>query len=137
LDRLEILQPGHVETLRQRVKVLSALGRTLEVLKALAAMKTRTADVDYLLGEIGTQMPAALELFNTHLAAGKIEIAEEYIAALAALLPGNVAILNAALACNATLGREDHVQKYLLASHALYPAGGAAQTAQHVSVASP
>jgi FkbM family methyltransferase len=137
LDRLEILQPGHVETLRQRVSILSIQGRTLEVLKALAAMKTRTADVGYLLGEIGTQMPAALELFNTNLAAGKVEAAEEYIAALAALLPGNAAILNAALACNATLGREDHVQKYLSAAHALNAVNGAAQAAQHLSAASP
>jgi tetratricopeptide (TPR) repeat protein len=133
LDRLEILQPGHVETLRQRVKILGALGRTLEVLKALATMKTRTADVDYLLGEIGTQMPAALELFNTNLAAGKIEIAEEYVAALAALLPGNAAILNAAMACNATLGREDHVQKYLSAARALSPENGVARAAQFAS----
>jgi hypothetical protein len=125
LDRLEILQPGHVETLRQRVEVLSTSGRTLETLKALATMKTRTADMDYLLGEISAQMPAALELFNT-LAAGKVEAAEEYIAALAALLPGNAAIVNAALACNATLGRQDHVQKYLSAARALNPEIGAA-----------
>jgi len=133
LDRLEILQPGHVETLRQRVNILRIQGRTLEVLKALAAMKTRRADVGYLLGEIGAQMPAALELFNTNLAAGKIEVAEEYIAALAALLPGNAAILNAALACNAKLGREDHVRKYLSAAHALNAVSGAAQAAQHLS----
>jgi hypothetical protein len=119
------------------VSILGIQGRTLEVLKALAAMKSRTADVGYLLGEIGTQMPAALELFNTNLAAGKVETAEEYIAALAALLPGNAAILNAALACNATLGREDHVQKYLSAAHALNAASGAAQAAQHLSAASP
>jgi len=126
LDRLETLQPGHVETLRQRVAILRTQGRTLEVLKALAAMKTRTADVGYLLGEIGAQMPAALELFNSNLAAGKVEVAEEYIAALAALLPGNAAILNAALACNAKLGREDHVQKYLSATHALNAVNSAA-----------
>jgi FkbM family methyltransferase len=135
LDRLEILQPGHVETLRQRVSVLSILGRTLEVLRALVVMKTRTADIEYLLGEIGAQIPAALELFNTNLAAGKIEVAEEYIAALAALLPGNAAILNAALACNATLGRDDHVQKYLSAAHALNAASDAASAVQHASAA--
>lgn len=129
LDRLEILQPGHVETLRRRVAVLSAMGRTLEVLETLAVMKTRTMDVDYLLNEIDAQMPAALELFNANVAAGKIEVAEEYIAALAALLPGNAAILNAALACNAALGREDHVQQYMLATRAL-------QTTQHASAAS-
>ena len=133
LDRLEILQPGRVETLRQRVEVLSIMGRTLEVLQALTAMKTRTADVEYMLGAIGAQMPAALELFNANLAAGKVEVAEEYIAALAALLPGNAAILNAAVACNATLGRDDHVQKYLSAAHALNAASG--PTAQHASAA--
>ncbi|MGZ5926902.1 MAG: FkbM family methyltransferase [Rhizomicrobium sp.] len=131
LDRLEILQPGHVETLRQRVSILRGQGRTLEALQALAAMKARTGDVAYLLDEIGAQMPAALELFNTNLAAGKVEAAEEYIAALAALLPGNAAIVNAALACNAKLGREEHVQKYLSAAHALNAANGAARPAQH------
>lgn len=134
LDRVEILQPGHLETQRQRVQVLNSQGRTLDVLKALADMKSRTADLDYLLGAINAQMPAALELFNTNLAAGKIAIAEEYVAALATLLPGNAAILNAAVACNATLGREDHAQKYLAAARALNHGGGAAQ---HASAASP
>jgi len=96
----------------------------------LTAMKTRTADSDYLLGEIGAQIPAALELFNAHMAAGKIDLAEEYIASLAALLPGNAAIVNAALTCNATLGREDHVQQYALAARAL-------QAARPASAASP
>ena len=134
LDRVEVLQPGHLETQRQRVQVLNSLGRTLDVLKALADMKSRTADLDYLLGAINAQMPAALELFNTNLAAGKIAIAEEYVAALAMLLPGNAAILNAAVACNATLGRDDHAQKYLAAARALNHGGGAAQ---HASAASP
>lgn len=121
LDRLEILQPGHLETVKQRVEVLSFSGQTLEALKALAVMKTRTTDVDYLLAEIGAQMPAALELFNANLAAGKVESAEEYVAALAALLPGNAAIINAALACNLSLGRQDQAQKYQAILRALDP----------------
>jgi FkbM family methyltransferase len=131
LNRLEILQPGHVGSLKQRVRVLDTLGRTLEVLEALAVMKTCAVDVEYLLGEIRSQMPATLERFNMHLAAGEIELAEKYIAALAVLLPGNAAILNAVLSCNAALDRQEHVRKYSSALLALGSENSAAQPAQH------
>lgn len=127
LDRVEILQPGQAETIRRRVEVLASADRILEALQALTVMKARTDDVDYLLAEIGERMPAALERFNSHLAAGDMAGAEPYIAALAALLPGNAAIVNAALACNVNLGREDHVQKYLALARALSPENLGAQ----------
>jgi FkbM family methyltransferase len=119
LDRLESLQPGHVETLKQRVKVLGALGQTLEALQALAALKTSAVNVEDLLSEIRNQMPATLERFNRHLAAGEVELAERYVAALAALIPGNTAILDAALSCNLALGRKQHVNQYASALLAL------------------
>ena len=115
LNHLEMLEPGHMETHGQRVRVLSALGRTSEVLDALATLKACAVDPEYLLDEIRAQIPATLERFNAHLAAGEIAQAETYIAALAALLPGNVAILNAALSCNSALGRQERVQEYSLA----------------------
>jgi FkbM family methyltransferase len=137
LNRLESLQPGHMETQKQRVRVLSTLGRTLEVLEALAVMKARAVDVEHLLGEIRTQMPATLECFNMHLAAGEIELAEKYIAGLATLLPGNAAILNAALSCNTALGRQEHVQKYMSALLAIDSESSVEQTARHKSAAPP
>ncbi len=135
LNHLEILEPRHMEILKQRVRVLRALGRTFEALDALAIMKAGAVDPEYLLDEIRAQIPATLECFNVHLAAGEIAQAETYIAALAALLPGNVAILNAALSCNSALGRHEHVQKYRSALLALDSKDSAA--GQHKSAASP
>ena len=137
LNRLEALQPGHVETLKQRAKVLGTLGRTLEMLEVLTVLKARAVDVNYLLGEIIAQMPAALEGFNRHLAAGELEIAEKYIAALAALLPGNAAIQNAAMSCNAALGRSVQVQNYNFALLAIEPNHTPSQIAGHTSAAAP
>jgi FkbM family methyltransferase len=135
LNCLERFEPGHVDTLKQRAAILGASGRTLEALKTLAVIKTRVVDVEYLLAEIRTQMPAALERFNAHLAAGEVEQAERYVAALAALLPGNVAILNAALSCNGALGRQEQVQKYTSALHAIDSSNTPAQVAEHSSAA--
>ena len=129
LNRLDALQPGHVETLKQRATVLGTLGCTLEMLEALVVLKARGIGADYLLGEIVPQMPAALEGFNRHLAAGELEAAEKYIAALAALLPGNPAILNAAASCNAALGRQDQAQKYAAALQGIVSNDTPAQTA--------
>jgi hypothetical protein len=113
LNCLERFEPGHVDTLKQRAAILGASGRTLEALKTLAVIKTRVVDVEYLLAEIRTQMPAAL----------------------AALLPGNVAILNAALSCNGALGRQEQVQKYTSALHAIDSSNTPAQVAEHSSAA--
>jgi FkbM family methyltransferase len=124
LDHLGTLQSGDLETLRLRVKVLAALGETLEVLHVLAALKARAGNVEELLGEIRGQMPTTLARFNALLAAGEIESAEKHVAALAALLPGNAAILDCAMTCNQALGREPQAQTYAAALRAL----GATQT---------
>jgi FkbM family methyltransferase len=127
LNCLETLQPGDMETQRQRVHVLSGLGHALEALEALAELKMRTVDMEDLLDEIRHQMPATLERFNMHLADGAIDSAEKYIAALAALLPGNVAILDSALSCNLALGRQQQIQKYAAALLALDSEHGVAR----------
>jgi FkbM family methyltransferase len=137
LNCLERLEPGHVDTLKQRAAILGTLGRTLEALEALTAIKGRVVDAEYLLAEIRTQMPATLECFNAHLAGGEVEQAERYIAALAALLPGNAAILNAALSCNVALGRQEQVQKYASALLAINLNDAPAQIAGHSSAAAP
>jgi len=121
LDRLEIHRPGDVETLRMRVKVLGKLGRTVEALEALATLKTSALNLEDLLDEIRGQLPAALESFNTHIAAGEIERAEKYVAALAALIPGNTTILDSALSCSLALGRTLDARKYASALLTLQP----------------
>lgn len=129
LDRLATLQPGSLETLRQRVKVLGKLGRTLEALEALAVLKASALNVEDLLDDIRSQLPATVDSFNAHLAAGQIELAEKYIAALAALIPGNAAILNSALSCNLALGRTLNARKYASALFALDPRHASAPVA--------
>jgi hypothetical protein len=62
---------------------------------------------------------------NAHIAAGELADAERYAAALAALLPGSVEILNSALAANLALGRREKAAHYL----ALLQRLGAAQAA--------
>ena len=121
LNHLVSIEPGHVETLKQRLKFLAALGQTLVALEALAALKTSAVNIEYLLDEIRGQIPATLECFHRHLAAGEVELAEKYIAALAGLIPGNAAVLDSALSCNLALGRKQNAQIYASALRALGP----------------
>lgn len=130
LNHLASIEPGHVETLKQRVKVLDALGQTLAVLEALAALKTSAVNVEYLLDEIRGQIPATLEHFHRHIAAGELELAEKYIAALAGLIPGNAAILDSALSCNLALGRKQNAEKYASALRTLGSASSVARAPQ-------
>jgi FkbM family methyltransferase len=121
LDHLDALAPGDTNLLKLRVQVLGASGQALKALEALYLLKSSSVDVEDVLGEVRNQMPAALECFNSHLSAGKIEEAEKYVCALAALLPGNIAILDSALSCNLALGRKQNAKKYATALLVLDP----------------
>jgi FkbM family methyltransferase len=112
LEHLESLQPDNSKTLQQLVRVLGAEGQTLKAIRTLAALKTVCTDDEGLLVEIRDQMPSALQRFNHHVAAGEVEEAEKYVSALATLVPRNVTLLDAALACNLRLGRTQGVRKY-------------------------
>jgi tetratricopeptide (TPR) repeat protein len=112
LKHLAALRPRDIDTLRPLAKLLSAQGRTLEAVETLSEMKSATTDWNALLADIEGQMPSALQDFNTHLAAGEIEMAEEYVSALVNLVPRNKALLNAALSCNLALGRRTKAAKY-------------------------
>lgn len=72
------------------------------------------AEADAPGGEAVVQIrPAALiESYNHHLAAGEIEQAEPYAAALVALAPDNPELLAAALTCNHQLGRIEPAAAY-------------------------
>jgi predicted Zn-dependent protease len=121
LDHLETLAPGDADLLKLRVQVLGASGQALKALRALYTLRSTSVDVEEILGEIRNQMPAALERFNAHLLAGEIEQAEEYVGALASLLPGNIAVLDSALSCNLALGRKQNAKKYASALMLLDP----------------
>jgi len=119
LNHVQSLAPDHIETLKDRITVMGAAGHTLDALHALADLKARSANAEELIAEIQSQMPATLERFNHHIAAGEVAKAEPYIAALAALLPGNRAVLDSALTCNLALGRSGPAQKYAAALKAM------------------
>lgn len=112
LEHLNDLQPGDGDTLRELVRALGAEGKTLEAMQKLAALKAVATDPDVMVEDIRAQMGPAIECFNARVAAGEVEQAEKYAAALASLVPGSIALLNSALACNVALGRKDEAAKY-------------------------
>jgi FkbM family methyltransferase len=112
LEHLAAVEPGNAETLRPLVKMLSAEGRTLDAIKKLVELKSATTDMEALLGDIQGHAPAAVQCFNDHLAANEVEEAERYASALVALIPRNMALLEAALSCNLALGRKGKAAKY-------------------------
>ena len=112
LKQLAISHPGDAEILRQSARILNEQGRILECLHTLLSLKALGPASDVLLEEIRGAIDPTIQCFNQSIAAGNIEQAVQYADALAALLPGNVAALNAALSCNAALGRKDQAEKY-------------------------
>ena len=106
-QHLAKVDPDDAETLRELVHVLAKEGRTLDVLHTLAALKAASTDTKMLLDDIQREIPAALKCFNEHLTAGDVEKAESCASAMVALVPRNVALLDAALSCNLVLGRKD------------------------------
>jgi FkbM family methyltransferase len=129
LEHLDSLQPGNAETLQLLARTLGTDGQPLRAMEKLSALKAVASDAESLAGEIRAQMPAAIESFNEHIAAGEIEDAEKYAAALAALVPGNPELLNSALSCNVALGRKAQAARYAAALLSLDPAGAAALAA--------
>ena len=126
---LQALQPNDGTILRELVRLLGEQGRTLEAIEKLNALKALGLDATVLLDDIRTQMPAALARFNAHVAANEVEQAEKYAAAMAGLVPANVALLNAALSCNVALQRVDEARKYATAILRVEPDHAAARAA--------
>jgi hypothetical protein len=112
LEFLAALESGNVETLRPLVRLLGAAGRTVEALERLCEVKAASADMDALIASVNEQLPAALECFNGLLAAGSVAEAEKVVAAMVALIPRHKALVEAALNCNAALGRHEQVSRY-------------------------
>jgi tetratricopeptide (TPR) repeat protein len=129
LKQLAISHPGDAEILRQSARLLNEQGRILECLHTLLSLKTLAPASDVLLEEIRSAIDPTIQCFNQLIAAGNIEQAVQYADALAALLPGNVAALNAALSCNVALGRKDQTAKYAASLGNIDPSHAAKQGA--------
>jgi predicted O-linked N-acetylglucosamine transferase (SPINDLY family) len=125
LKRFHLARPLHADTRLWRADDIAAAearapqqppaaqpdseDRTLDRLHVLLALKARGLPEEKLLENIRTLMDPAIHCFNRLIAAGDVEQAARYADALADLLPGNAAVLNAALSCNAALARKDRV----------------------------
>ena len=123
------LDPASGEAMRGTVTTLGAGGRTLEALHRLMAFKAMGPDIGSLLSLIRGQSLPAVAKFNAHVAAGQLHEAEQYAAALAALIPKGEPMLSAALSCNQALGRAEEAARYARALLDLDPAHPAALAA--------
>jgi hypothetical protein len=118
-----------VDALSELAAALSARGRTLEALEVLGRAKTAAPDVAALLPQIQDVSALAVASFNAHLAAGEIEAAERYAAALARIAPQSGPMLAAALECNRSLGRWNEVAGYARDLFQVEPGNLAARSA--------
>ncbi|WP_304219237.1 hypothetical protein [Phenylobacterium aquaticum] len=111
-EHLLSLAPDDQALRLDEVRALAGKGETLAALGRLSALKVASADPEALLEDIRAQSLPAVERFNAHLAAGELELAETYAAALAELIPQGAPMLGAAFACNKALGRTDAALRY-------------------------
>lgn len=103
------------------VQALGARGETLEALAELKALKSVTSELAALLPIIQAQSAPAIEKFNRHVQANELEAAERYAAALVELIPSSPPMIQAAMACNRSLGRMDQAKTYARMLLALEP----------------
>lgn len=120
-EHLLALDPADPDLRLGEVRALAGKGETLAALERLCALKVASADPEALLDEIRAQSLPAVERFNAHLAAGELDLAEKYAAALADLIPQGPPMLAAAFACNRALGRTEPALRYARALLALEP----------------
>ncbi|MBP7651379.1 MAG: hypothetical protein KA744_16135, partial [Phenylobacterium sp.] len=92
--------------------IYTAQDRTLDVLRALRAIRLARSNPDSLLEEIQQRALPAIGKFNAHLEAGETVQAERYAAALVALIPNSEPMLTAAMSCNQVLRRWSEVERY-------------------------
>jgi tetratricopeptide (TPR) repeat protein len=123
------LHPDDLEIQRGLIAALGGQGRTLEALERMVAARRLQTDTAALLADIQAQSGPAIDKYNAHLAAGEVDQAERYAAALAALAPQSGPMLAAALACNLALNRADQVVRYAEALLRVEPGNPAAREA--------
>lgn len=111
-ENLVALRPRDERALWALIEIYTAQDRTLEVLRALRAIRLGRTNPDSLLEEIQDRALPAIGKFNAHLEAGETAQAERYAAALVALIPNSEPMLTAAMSCNQVLQRWSEVERY-------------------------
>ncbi|MFC3070621.1 tetratricopeptide repeat protein [Phenylobacterium soli] len=127
LEHIATLHPGRTDLRLLLVEMLAETGRNLDAMAQLNALKARGVTQE-LLTAIQAQAEAGIHRFNAHLSRNEVAEAERYAAALAELLPQNLAMLRTAMACNQTLGRAEPARRYAEAIVALEPLDREART---------
>jgi tetratricopeptide (TPR) repeat protein len=112
LAHLKAWRPDRSDVRIAFVECLAAAGRGPEAIDELIALRAFHPADGGIAALVQAQGQAAMEAFNAHLAAGEMETAERYAAALARLSPANPAILHAAMSCNRALGRTAEAEGY-------------------------
>lgn len=120
-ENLAALRPRDEAVLRALIEIYTAQDRTLEVLRALRAIRLGRTNPNSLLAEIQDRALPAIGKFNAHLEAGETVQAERYAAALVALIPNSEPMLTAAMSCNQVLQRWGEVERYARALLAVDP----------------
>ena len=100
------------DALREGARALTARGRTLDAIDALARARDAAPGDDGLIDEVRLLATYAGASFNAHLTAGEMEVAALYAAGLARLAPRSGPMLAAALECHRALGRWNEVAAY-------------------------
>jgi FkbM family methyltransferase len=113
LEHVASLAPDDIETLQLLARTAGASGQALKAIEKLSALRSAATDPNDYADDFRALVPLAIERLNAHLAAGALSEAEPYAAALAALLPGSVEILNTALRTSLALGRNEKAAAYL------------------------
>ncbi|MBP7815901.1 MAG: FkbM family methyltransferase [Phenylobacterium sp.] len=111
-ENLVALRPRDEAALWALIEIYTAQDRTLDVLRALRAIRLARSNPDSLLEEIQQRALPAIGKFNAHLEAGETVQAERYAAALVALIPNSEPMLTAAMSCNQVLRRWSEVERY-------------------------
>ena len=120
---------GEIAMRLLQARILHGQGKILECLEALLALKGVVPDKDSLLDDVRAVIGPTIQRFNEFAAGGDIEQAAKYADALAALLPGNPAVLNSALSCSVALGRKPQAERYSATIAGIDAAQTAAQPA--------
>jgi hypothetical protein len=129
LAHLAALHPGRSDIRWAHFETLGDVGRTLEALAQLKALRQQQPVGDHMLQAIQAQAELAIAKHNLHLQRGETAEAEPYAAALAELMPQNAAMAQAALACNRALGRLPQALHYAGLAVGLEPENRASRTA--------
>jgi FkbM family methyltransferase len=117
LEHLHRIQGENVSVLRHLVRLLGREGRYLEAVRHLLTLKRLVPDPADVVADIQAQLPGAINKFNDCANAGDIAGADAFASTFAKLVPGNEALVNAALSCSIALGKMDqaafHAQSLL------------------------